>query len=532
MKIPSPAELGLPPKFSHWRSNQEHFLSVIITAFQRGKRAVIGCAPTGFGKQIIAVATALLSGEPTCIVTASRGLQDQYLDNFSDIGMVDIRGKQNYQCEMREDYSCEEGHAAQCPYKGSVGCPASAAEIGASTSRLVVTNYAKWCMSRKFGKGMSHFTQVIFDEFHEAPGAIANAMQVTLHHREIEHDLGIDFPAGAAREDYANWKPWAATARGACELAVREAWSKIQSTVSPKPAWVKQYVHLKNLQRRLLTLSTGKIGNWIVEEHRGKKGETDGYQFDPIRLGMYAEGALLLGVPRILGLSATARPKTGFMVGLNKESFEFREFDSDFDPRRCPIYYIPTMRVDQRNEDMMAHLWLRLDQILAKRRDRKGIIHTISYVRQGDIKSVSRFSDSMIINEKGEPPTEKIEEFMRAPDGAILVSPSVGTGYDFMGDACRYQFLCKIPFQPPSRIVKAREADDPEYRGYMAMQAMVQAFGRDMRSKIDWSERFICDDHLKWFLPRFGHLAPRSFHGFFRPVTTLPQPPRKEDMAA
>jgi Rad3-related DNA helicase len=132
----------------------------------------------------------------------------------------------------------------------------------------------------------------------------------------------------------------------------------------------------------------------------------------------------------------------------------------------------------------------------------------------------------MIINERGEPPSDVIELFRNSGPGTILVSPSVGTGYDFPQDDCRWQFMTKIPFEPPSKIVKAREADDPEYRSYQAMQALVQAFGRDMRSKTDWSERFIGDDHLEWFLPRYGHLAPRSFHAFFRRVSVVPQPPR------
>jgi Rad3-related DNA helicase len=87
--------------------------------------------------------------------------------------------------------------------------------------------------------------------------------------------------------------------------------------------------------------------------------------------------------------------------------------------------------------------------------------------------------------------------------------------------------MCKIPFPPPSKIVKAREAADPEYRSYQAMQTMVQCFGRGMRSKSDACENFIFDDHLEWFKPKFAHLAPSSFHAFFKKVAVLPQPPER-----
>ena len=133
----------------------------------------------------------------------------------------------------------------------------------------------------------------------------------------------------------------------------------------------------------------------------------------------------------------------------------------------------------------------------------------------------------MFLNPKGEAPTEMIEQYREAGPGSILVSPSVGTGYDFPGQQCEFNILCKIPFEPPSVILRAREQADPEYRAYKAMQKMVQVFGRGMRSKQDSCENFICDDHVEWFIPRYGHLAPRSFHNFFRTVNVLPQPPEK-----
>lgn len=134
----------------------------------------------------------------------------------------------------------------------------------------------------------------------------------------------------------------------------------------------------------------------------------------------------------------------------------------------------------------------------------------------------------MLVNEKGEASTVIVEEFKGSAPGTILVSPSVGAGFDFPGTQCEWQFMCKIPF-PDSRdkIVQARQEADKEYGPYMAMNKLVQVFGRGMRSKDDRCENFIGDDHLEWFLPRYGHLAPKSFHGFFKKVTVVPQPPPK-----
>lgn len=517
-KIPSPGELGLPDKFDKWRSGQEDAIHFMTTSLKRTKTV---CAPTGHGKSPAIVAASIISQEPTCIVTSTRGLQTQYMSDFSSIGLVNIMGRRNYACDMKPDATCEEGYASRCPYKGTVACPSSQAEMRAATSSLVVTNFDKWTSARRFGQGMNHFTQVIFDEGHDAPDALARAMQVILNRKEIEETLKLKFPKDT--EVFLDWKIWASKAKLAAEIAMIEAQARIAGLADPKLAWVRHYTHMRNLTRRLSVLAAANVNDWVVEHWEDNTGKS-GYQFDPIRPGKYAESALLLRVPSIIFVSATIRPKTMYMCGISGDKFDFKEFDSDFNPRRSPIWYVPTMRVDGR-ADNLSPLWLRVDQTLAKRQDRKGMIQTTSYQYQKDVREASRFSGNMLLNEKGEPPTEMIEQFLSSPAGTSLVSPSVGTGYDFPGDSSRYNIILKVPFDPPSKILKAREEDDKEYRSYRAMQSLVQKLGRDVRSKSDWSERFIFDDHFSWFYPRYAHLAPKSFHAFVKNTNILPQPP-------
>ena len=513
-KIPPPSELGFKD-ITKWRPVQEEMINVIITG---QKRVDAMCAPTGAGKSHSMIAGALLSGQNTCIVTSTKGLQDQYMRIGKPLGMTDLRGRRNYSCDMKEGATCEEGYNARCPYKGTVACECSQAEIRAATSRLVVTNYDKWCAARRFGQGMDHFTQVIFDEGDESVEALCRTMQVILNHKEIEDNLKLDFPVGAD-DDFGTWKCWASAAKGVAEVAMIAAQARISGLSDPKLSWVRHFTHMRNLFRRLSTLAAASPKDWIVEQIE------DGYQFDPIRPARYAEAALLLRVPRIIFVSATLRPKTMFMCGLPKEAFDFCEFNSDFDPARCPIYYVPTMRVDARTPDRSL-LWMRLDQWLARRQDRKGLIQTTSYQYQKEVQQFSRFSDRMLLNERGEPTTRIIEQYLQSAPGTSLVSPSVGRGYDFKGDAARYNVILKLPFEPPSKILKAREEDDREYRPYKTFQKLVQQLGRDMREKEDWSERAIFDDHYSWFGPRYGHLAPRSFHAFVRTTSILPQPPK------
>lgn len=511
MKIPSPRQCGLPPKFDTWRPNQVGALESLSTTTKR----VSGlCAPTGFGKSAVYIALALLQSKRTCIVTNSRGLQDQLMRDFSSSGLVDLRGKANYPCQMRDDWTCEDGAAGFCVYQDS-GCPYRAAEQRANNSQLVVTNYSKWVSG---DRTTGDFDQVVFDEGHQAPEAVGDAMSVTLHHHEIEEELEIPFPRRGT-EDFSVWRTWSAGARHDAEQCLKEMQSKVSAADSPKKTWIKSITHLKHLLTRLDILSRAKVDNWIVAPIES------GYKFDPIQVVQYAERILFRNIKRVVLVSATLRPKTIHMLGQAKNTFGFYEFPSDFDPRDCPIYWIPTMRVDSKAATL-SPLWVRLDQIAARRRDRKGIIHTVSYARQGEILSVSRFAPTMIVNPKGDPSTNTVHKFKDSAAGSILVSPSVSSGYDFPGSQCEWQLLCKIPF-PDSRdrIIKARQEVDPDYGPYLAIQSMVQAFGRGARYQGDRCENFIADDHISWFLPRYGHLAPKSFHGFFHRIETLPNPP-------
>lgn len=471
--------------------------------------------PTGSGKTGVVIAWALITGQPTCIVTENIGLMDQYLEDFSRVGLVSLMGKRRYDCHLKPEYTCEDGMQARCPHRGTVGCPLAAAEFAAASSYLVVTNYDKWTSARKFGQGMQHFTQVAFDEGHEAPGKLASAMQVILSAREIEEVLGIDFPVN--RQEMVDWKTWAQMARAEAESEMLSYRNLIAT--DPKPTYVKTYVHLRNLTRRLSTLATCRPEHWVVDELER------GFQFDPVRVGRYAESTLLLNIPSVLVVSATLRPKTLYMIGVSKDNHVFQEFDSDFDPKRCPIYYVPTMRVDKNATDL-SMLWVKLDQIAARRTDRKGIVHTISYARRDDIVNRSRFWQSMIVNTKGEPSTETVQDFFGAPPGTILVSPSVGQGFDFAGPKAEWQFVCKIPFPDSrSKIVRARQEDDKEWGPLQAVNKLAQIVGRIMRFKGDQGETFIGDMHLDWFLPRWSFLFPRSFNQFFKRVDVVPPPP-------
>src|SRR5580692_6671749 len=114
----SPADLGLPEKFSAWRTFQWDGIDRIISST---KRFVVICAPTGSGKTGIGLGAAALSGERTVILTATKGLQDQVAAEAESL-VADIRGLNNYLCPIAESLGIPKDTSVadapcQCGYR-------------------------------------------------------------------------------------------------------------------------------------------------------------------------------------------------------------------------------------------------------------------------------------------------------------------------------------------------------------------------------------------------------------------------------
>ncbi len=113
-------------------------------------------------------------------------------------------------------------------------------------------------------------------------------------------------------------------------------------------------------------------------------------------------------------------------------------------------------------------------------------------------------------------PTQSVRVICNEPIGARLISSLatstktyIAEGFAAHNTRAEWQFICKIPFPPPSAILKARTDEDREYPYYLAWNKLTQIFGRIMRDTQDRGESFICDMHLDWFM-RYSYLAPKS----------------------
>lgn len=520
--LPPPSDIGAPDHFSDWRPDQP---AAILRAVDNARRFVGLVMPTGSGKSLTYVATALLTGQRTVILTSTKGLQSQLISDFESTGMVDVRGQNAYEClalsgELAEyashdgRASCEEGpcHAGiRCSLADS-GCLYYDAIRRAQRAQIVVTNYKFWMSQNAYGRGLGRVDLLVLDEAHNAPNELAAFLSTTLSIKEVEHIAKSKVPSG--RTSASAWRDWATE---------RETWmSELVDQWRPKGRQeLTLHRQSRFVLRKLKLLARTDPDTWLVIE----KGSE--FTFDPVWASAFAEEALFLQTPKVIFTSATFNAKTADLLGVGSGNLDLYEVASGFPVQRRPVIYVPTVRVDHRTDASMEKLLLaRVDQIIRGRGDRNGIIHTISYKRRNLILQHSEFADRMI-SHGPENTRSAVEQFKRAKPGTILVSPSMSTGWDFPYEECEYQIILKVPF-PDSRepVMQARTLQDRDYPAYIAMQEMVQAVGRGMRAADDQCETFIVDDHVRWFVGKYRTLAPQWFMRAFKQCETIPAPPR------
>ncbi len=534
--LPAPNLLGLPDKFSVWRPGQAE---AVCRTLDSDKRFVVLGMPTGFGKSLVYMTAGML-GDPTVYLTSTKGLQTQLITDFSDAGLVDIRGMNNYECleanngqlfkSSGSQISCDEGPCLsgwQCPHAED-GCHYFDAQRRAKSSLLSVTNYAYWLGINAEGERkptwpLGQRGRIVLDEAHAAVDELGDFLAVEIGHWEIEGVLGRQWPGGYDSDESTleEWRTWAGIMRKQATSLMETLSAEVKMGVARGKA-LSRLRELRSLERRLQTVS-GMRNDWVMETARDRRGRRV-VRFDPVWPAAYAEGSLFCGVPRVVLTSATIRPKTLELLGVNKEDYDFLEYPSSFSAARRPVTWVPTVRVKYDMEPGHARLWsAKIDAIIRGRLDRKGVIHTVSYARRDYLLRYSEYAKYMVVHDSGGTQSA-IEKFrdMRAP--AILVSPSVGTGFDFPDDECRYQIIGKVPFpSTQSKVLQARQEVDKDYFAYIAAQQLVQMCGRGVRSTNDWCETFIIDDNWGWFVNKYRTFMPRWFTMACRKSSTVPE---------
>lgn len=522
-----PSDLGLPDKFQGWNAHQR---DAIMAAVCSDKRFVMINAPPGVGKTVVGMGISAMLGR-TLYLTMTKPLQSQLMGDFESMGMKELKGQNNYPCNLlleqgrkrAEPVACDEGPChigVECEMRDG-GCDYYDAVRRAARAHLVSENYVHWMTMNRFGEpgALGEFDCLICDEAHELNDALADFLQVTLDRHDTRRLIRAELPFGASMEEWVEWAQEEGLPR--CR-AITEATRGSAALFYSGITLVKA---LKDLESNITMLASaakwkrldaadpavwtpGATSDWVIEE------EEDKVSFRPIWASGYAENYVFAGIPKVILMSATVTPRDAYYLGTTRNQMTYLAYPSPFHQKRRPLYTIPVANVGHRMTSGETRTWLKaIDRIVEKETGRglKGIIHAVSYDRAKLIRDHSRFKDLMIIHER-RTTRETVERFKAWTGPAVLISPSVGTGYDFPGDSCRFQILAKLPFiDTRPAITKARIKLDKRYQDHVALRTLIQMYGRGVRSTDDWCRNYLIDANWRWFYPRVRKMVPRWF---------------------
>lgn len=513
MTLPTPAQLLGLPKFESWNKGQEDTFKKLIDWFYSPSRFCGMAASTGVGKSLSALLLARMTGTRTVILTATKGLQSQYLKDSVAIGARNVSGQNNFPCPLVPGIRADEGpchEGLSCEYRQS-RCPYQIQLQQALASKLVITNYAYYLAQTRFSSGLGEIGLLICDEGHDVFGALENHLTTYLSRVDVE-PMGFSLLSADKAADWSEWQLWASanlpTATKRVEELGADIKSRRESGNTVPGALSHTYRTAKSIVGRLESVSTAH-GLWVIQSTRS------GYKFTPRWVDGY--GSSLFGtVPKVLLMSAILTPKTADSLGVpaEPENRTWIDVPSYFPPENTPIWHVPTVRVNYRTDDYGTSIWLaRIDQIISRRLDRKGIIFTVSYDRAYLLLRNSRYNDIMVSHSTADV-IQVVNRFKDMPAPAILVSPSVTTGWDFPQETTgvRYIIVGKLPYPDTTDLVlKARHEDDKEWSSFLAMGTLIQETGRASRSSTDKVEVMITDDNCTWFFGRYKDYAPKWF---------------------
>ncbi len=506
-----PADFDAPAKFLSFRKDQVAALERLAGS---GKRIDVENLPVGVGKSLVAWSLAKQSALRTVILTGTKGLMDQYINDFRQSGMVEVRGMSNYPCKIldngRGGYvpGCDQGpclDGEQCVFRDK-GCYYYDAWRLGKEQDIVLTNYDAW-----FAHGieapynLGERDLVIADEAHSLAEAVVKAVGVEFTGKDVKREQGMEVWG------LDEWRSWA--------WRRREEAIELLSNPSLRNSEKRRVRALLARFNRLAASGEDWALDWV--EFRGSWK----VQLEPISPAPYVEGWLLRNAAKVVLLSGTIRPSHMIELGFSSDDYNFFETASPFDPKRRPIYRVKLgFRVNSKTSEMNLGAWVsKQDQIISRGREQlSGLIHTASYARARFLKQHSKHGERMLIHDSQDT-RETVALFKSSAPGTILVSPVMHTGWDFPYDLARWQIIAKVPY-PDTRsgLAAARKAADDSWDKRHAIAQIQQSAGRVMRAEDDAGETFIVDDGMDFLWRRYREHFNLWFKSAYKEVDSVP----------
>ena len=251
--------------------------------------------------------------------------------------------------------------------------------------------------------------------------------------------------------------------------------------------------------------------DWLITPDK------DGLKVSPLRIGnLFSKYLDAYGIEKVIFMSATILDTRGFCQELNlpKEKTGIIREESTFDSDKSPIYYIPTGSMNYKNiNNSIPKILTKINEILAKHPDEKGIIHTTNYTLAEAIYDGVKDNSRLIYKTYDWETNERLYHRHLISDGpTVLLSPSLTTGIDLSDEMGRFQVIVKLPWMSlkDKRIEKKNTINGDWYILEM-FRTLMQSCGRSTRSHDDWSTTYVLDSSFTYWIDKYQRWFPKQF---------------------
>ena len=521
--------------FEKPREQQRIAIDAGITALREKKFFVLQ-AGTGVGKSAIGLTVAkfinneLSNNEDYSnganFLTTQKVLQKQYVKDFSREGMVSIESSANFNCRHHKQNTCAQSmRVLKTATKGSrfwntcvFKCPYKNAKREFIDSEIGITNFPYFLAETNYARKILPKNILVIDEAHNAADELGKFIEIAITEKFSKDFLKISMPEMSTHKkaiDWINQEYFPKLVQKFQHMEKTLDDLNLSSKLSEFESLARQFElidkHLCKLRRFLEVHSRD---NWTFTnvEAFGKKSRR--IEFKPIDVAPFSENMLFSYGRKVILMSATILDKQKFceMLGIPMDDCEFISIESPFETKKRPILYFPVGKMGYKDIDStLPKLKEAVEKIIENHKGEKGIVHCHTFKIANYLNENVRSNRTLIHDSSNRELI--LKRHINSKKASVLLSPSMTEGIDLVGQASRFQIICKIPFPYlGDQLVKKRMNKWDWWYPMQTVKTIIQSVGRSVRNENDYAVTYILDGGWDYFYAKHRRLFPEDFN--------------------
>lgn len=526
--------------FAEIRGNQGPALEKLAKWIESDQKFFILEGPTGFGKSPVDIACAshakTVPGygafeRGAYILTPQKTLAEQYMRDFSSMGLAELKGRGNYTCDR---WSKLTGDAVDCETGADMNessgagkcesCPYRAAKNAFISAPFGTTNFAYFLNETNHAGQLANRNLLVLDEGHNTEDQILGLTDTVINQRRCEEYGAGKLPVfdSGDSESVLRWldnvfAPAAAAHASRLMKSFREARDEERIKIVRKQKALENFTQRINMFRNAADPGEWFVwSDWQVNQRTGKATGTGDLCIKPLTARLFADDLLFSKAQKVLITSATILDFKTFMrnLGIAPTDAQTLAVDSEFPVKNRPIFYDPVGSMSYKNIDAtLPKMAARVERLLSENIGNKGIVHTNSYKVNRYITDFLRntsHAPRVVTHDSSKGAREDAQSrHMLSAEPTVLFSPSMTEGLDLKDDLSRFQIVCKVPYPALDPYVRARMNRDAQWYQWQTALKLVQGTGRSNRHKDDFSKTYILDADFAQFIMKNNRVLPK-----------------------